>query len=97
MSEDWGTWIEHDGKGCPVVGLLVIAQTADGETERLVAGSECVARGLDPNDWRSAWVWLHSAGPLPSEIIRYRVRQPRAMRDLRRLAEAPRAPEAVPA
>ena len=21
--EEWGAWIEHDGKGCPVIGHIV--------------------------------------------------------------------------
>lgn len=23
MEEDWGPWIEHDGKGCPCAGMHV--------------------------------------------------------------------------
>lgn len=82
--EEWGPWIEHDGRGYPsgVVGQYVQAE------------EECVARGLLPPETGlvlgqhidgGSWNWANH--PQYTKILRYRVRKPRALRDLIRLAE----------
>lgn len=74
MSE-WSEWIEHDGKGCPVLGQVVQMVFASLDVIEGVAG----AQGGLSWDWRNSdWVDV---------ILRYRYRQYPAARDLIRLAE----------
>ena len=105
MAEEWGPWIEHDGKDCPrPSGLRIQVQyTGDGIPPPL---------GTIPNDlpnffWRMKRVWTgflswetrrvcHDRAYAP--IVRYRVRRPsavsasRALEQLREIAANPSAP-----
>ena len=80
MSE-WGPWIEHDGKGCPCVGMWVQAEYDVPPRGPFAHGSvsgktwEGRARG------RTSWVWPDFRG----NIIRYRIRKPRGMTILENL------------
>ena len=92
MSDDWSDWIEHDGKGCPVpVGTYVGAELRGGvylEGSALCwkggkfVGPHKVAREYD------LWSWaLPDSKVLPMRrIIRYRIRRPRALEQLRQIA-----------
>jgi hypothetical protein len=80
MSEDWGPWIEHDGKGCPLpVGTAYSAFDvwADGHEEYFEAFAG--ERG------GFSWDWQWSLGSPPghkyaaTRIVRYRVRKPRGL------------------
>jgi hypothetical protein len=85
VSEEWGPWIEHDGKGCPCVGQYVqyvIGKCKDGSDpsfdihfpgphEKRVG--KCVYEGIAIND--GGWCW----GPHSYPNIRYRVRKPRGL------------------
>jgi hypothetical protein len=67
MSGEWGDWIEHDGKGCPCVGMYVRVVHEFWESQW-----EGVAKGGPSWDWDSDY----------ERIIRYRIRRPRALLDM---------------
>lgn len=70
--DDWGPWIRHDGKGCPVrVGTIVevVCEDRFGFTMRQIA---CVAGGS-----YSSWDWSHY--PELKKIIRYREKRPKGL------------------
>ena len=46
MSEQWGPWIEHDGKGCPCLGQWVKAVFHNGNVWEGIAGSSQGAENL---------------------------------------------------
>ena len=75
MSDEWGPWIEHDGSGCPCLGMYVHVEYSDGSEEFAIAGS---------NGGQS---WFSSSRSL--KIIRYRIRKPRGMQILQQLVENP--------
>lgn len=77
MSDEWGPWIEHDGKGCPCVGDWVRAELRCGSELEGRAGSECSAAGIPTYHPESRWMWTHY--PRDGEIIRYRIRKPRGL------------------
>lgn len=97
MADEWGPWIDHDGRGCPVKGQLVQIAVMMPWGEFFVRGSyiaasKCAAQGIDPDrSHLSAWVWPHGVPEL-ERITRYRVRRPRALEQLREIAENPKAP-----
>lgn len=85
MSEEWGPWIEHDGKGCPCVGKWVqsykvsISECGCFSNGLRHITSEGIA-GISP--WN--WDWSQSGkiapnGKVASKIIRYRIRRPKGM------------------
>lgn len=74
MADVWGPWIEHDGKGCPCVGMWVCVEWRNGDTSEGIAGSG----GGSSWDWSNTW---------SDHIIRYRIRRPDALRNLIDLAE----------
>lgn len=89
MAEEWGPWIEHDGRGCPCVGQYVQVEFHEGTVMEGIAGhnaAQAIADGFDPY---VAWKWaLVSTTGLffnSARIIRYRIRKPRALTDLKRL------------
>ncbi|KEO56401.1 hypothetical protein [Thioclava pacifica] len=70
--EDWGPWVRHNGKGCPVrVGTIVevVCEDRFGFTMRQVA---CVEGGS-----YSSWDWTHF--PELKKIIRYREKKPKGL------------------
>ena len=84
MQYEWGPWIEHDGKGCPVVGkMTLIVVGIDPETgadpldfsggweDYLEVIAPDMAIGISRNG--GSWKWMSGYFP----IIRYRVRKPR--------------------
>ena len=93
MSEEWGPWIEHDGKGCPVIkGITVEAvfsQPFGEEIRQGVAGSDGGASWL----WRKIrYVGIVCYDTRSAPIIRYRVRRPKAMQQLIQMVENLPAP-----
>ena len=91
MSDEWGPWIEHDGKGCPCVGMYVhriydvIARDAqDGcfKNEKI---------GRVTNQRSRSWIWTVGY----ARVIRYRIRKPRGLTILENLiADLPVTEEA---
>ena len=93
QAEEWGPWIEHDGNGCPCVGRYV--QLIDVTK----SGVEGVAEGIAGRGGGYSWDWRYSETPVPgtggkfaTKIVRYRIRRPRALRDLIALARDARSP-----
>jgi len=76
---EWGLWIEHDGKGCPCVGMWVQALRTTGIIAEGIAGSQCAAKGFSPDSPASAWVWIKHPDRTSDWFIRYRIRKPRGM------------------
>jgi len=76
MSDEWGPWIEHDGKGCPCLGMWA-------QTERY--GKNFVHFSTDGRILEPAnWDWSRFGERLPcgtvvSKILRYRIRKPRGL------------------
>lgn len=93
MSDDveWGTWVDHDGKGCPVVGLFchVIGLGARGEHHEFKA----IAREHPCWDWTNFGKSGvdHGLCGLWAKVTRYRIRKPRALLDLITIAADPYA------
>lgn len=94
MTDDheWSEWRDHDGKGCPVVGAIVEAAHGGIPNEVFTAGAHTSYGILRPT--HSRWHWARPENLLPAEfyILRYRVRKPRALRDLIELVENLPAP-----
>lgn len=87
MAEEWGPWIEHDGKGCPVVGMYVRIFAAGGVEVEGVPSAKCAAPL--PGEV-SAWIWSTlSSDEKWLRVIRYRIRRPSALRRLIDLAADP--------
>jgi len=91
-SEEWGPWIKHDGKGCPVpVGTFGQAELADiGIVDfRAMCGSAYhgpYVHGYKV-DGRSCWDWEFKCNPSVNEVICYRIRKPRAMKQINALLQ----------
>jgi hypothetical protein len=64
MSEEWGPWIDHDGRGCPCVG----------EYAERIHSTGYVVIGIIRFGGHS-WHWR--AGY--TRVIRYRIRKPKGM------------------
>jgi hypothetical protein len=79
--DEWTDWFQHDGKGCPCVGKMVRTERRDGKVRETIAGAACMAAGIDPNGIGSAWVWTQDDRTY-SEVIRFRIRKPRALIDM---------------
>lgn len=88
---DWGPWVEHDGRGCPVVGSFVEAVFIMNQHGDLWVGSNWAAGG-------ESWSWAVHRLPVSQwqRIVRYRVRRPKALRDLIALVETLPAPAPQP-
>lgn len=92
--EDWGPWIEHDGKGCPCRGALVESETRNGNRLQHVAEGAAIwpwgelAPASLPKAG-SAWEWADD--PLPCDVVRYRIRKPRGLKMLQEIAANPPA------
>ena len=82
MSEEWTEWQEHDGKGCPCKGMWVRTEERGGLIE------EHIAEGVRSDAPFSAWNWEG----WDTDIIRYRVRKPRALLQLIEMVENLPAP-----
>lgn len=94
--DEWGPWIEHDGKGCPCAGQVVNGVRRSGESAIWIAGTRSVdnltEEVLGPSSGRKErcrWSWALPENRVSERhhIIRYRVRKPRAMKQIRALLE----------
>ncbi len=95
MNEEWGPWIEHDGAGCPCVGMWVQTERI-GTTSNWIGGGKvihrngkkaiCEGRATDnPNWYWAEFGGVHPDGGLVSKILRYRIRKPRGLTILEEL------------
>lgn len=79
-NNEWSEWFLHDGRGCPVEGHYVKVEGWAGRSGAEVFGrASGVAR-------KKQYMWTEEtlSGP---KIIRYRVRKPRALQQLRDMVE----------
>lgn len=94
---EWGPWIWHDGRGCPVVGQFVErvleAQVPGARPARFVEYSRI---GIVPGGMLNFWDWSTDGPGCPlnpgfraPRIIRYRVRRPLGLCLLEAIAAAP--------
>lgn len=96
MAEEWGPWIDHDGKGCPCVGEYVQA------VELSLIRGECTFEAVAGMRGGFSWDWQWASKPVPgigslaSRIIRYRIRKPRALLNLIEMVENLPANPVVP-
>jgi len=89
-SAEWGPWIVHDGAHIPTdfaVGDVVQVQSEDNETGALEISLPRVVRAVDFIFYN--WIW----GEGSHDTVAYRIRKPRALRQLRALVETIPAPE----
>lgn len=93
MAEEWGPWIQHDGKGCPLSsGTAVMLRHVDA-FGRVSTYATNIGRDLDHPDWdhrnsRKVLTWRGMKG-LAGPVIAYRVRRPDALRRLIDIAADP--------
>ena len=101
MTEEWGPWIEHDGKHKPANGLLVQKEYANGLVMTGMVGwgtktsTELGLPRYTGETFSGSWVWNGPGSYVP--ILRYRIRKPRALLQLIEMVENPPAPERVDA
>lgn len=76
MSE-WGPWIEHDGKGCPCIGMYV-------EVDHDFGDGLILPRVTGRRGW--------NGNVLECNVIRYRIRKPRGLTILQEIIENLPAP-----
>lgn len=91
MGDAWGPMVEHDGKGCPVVGQYVRAWCADGYVSEALVGPTAARPRVGHH---SLWIWRTVPRlDWPLRIVRYRVRRPRGMEVIEKLlAQLPADP-----
>lgn len=77
--EQWGPWIEHDGNGCPCAGEWIQAEDEDGHR----------AEGIAPDCCTGGARHWYANNPPYVQVIRYRIRKPRGLTILQRIAEQP--------
>ena len=100
MSEEWGPWIDHDGRGCPCVGMLVEgvflnAMALRDDPSFIVGVQEDREIFIAGSDGGGSWDW--SNWPHYSKIIRYRIRKPKGLTILEGLLEnLPKEMEVTP-
>lgn len=88
MSEEWTDWIEHDASGCPIAVGMYCAVTCRGRS-----GKERTLEGvMSPKGQRAgSWTVKDHLG-LWDQVIRYRIRKPRALLQLIEMVENLPAP-----
>lgn len=93
MAEEWGPWIDHDGRGCPLpFGTIAeVTEKAVADGPGFCAGDERTGVIVVICDMIEPWVW----GDAVAHIIRYRVRKPRGMAILEPLIADLPQPEKV--
>jgi len=84
--EEWGPWIVHDGKGCPVrQGLVVEVVSVDG------FGFAMRSQGQVSGECPSSWDWRYY--PQMRKIIRYRERRPKGLQVLLEILQSTENPQ----
>jgi hypothetical protein len=73
MSEEWGPWIDHDGRGCPVSSVMVQAVRICRARGRL----PCKVFYIPSSGGGKSWDWQNY--PTWTKVIRYRIRKPKGM------------------
>lgn len=77
--EQWGPWIEHDGKGCPCVGMWVQCEVESRVTllnvDATVLGDRLLEYRPLVGGLHRSWHWK----PGFNAILRYRIRKPKGL------------------
>lgn len=95
MSEEWGPWIEHDGKGCPVPFGTFLHVVTIGGKEQIGPLREEGASGVTYFEWQEV---IRYQGRDDNCIIRYRIRKPKGLTILENLiSEIPQPQERIEA
>ncbi len=91
MSEEWGPWIEHDGGGCPCAFMyaqFVCERPITRHPHHYIRIDAYTCEGIVMKGGmgrrENSWNWR--AG---NKIIRYRIRKPRGMTVLEKIAANP--------
>lgn len=99
-NEEWGPWIDHDGKGQPISDGTIYQAELEGKTERWrnsgiilsMSGNRViiinVAKGQKSWDWSNfnTICFEGSVGRIP-KVIRYRVKKPKGLTMLEELLQ----------
>lgn len=86
MSDDWGPWIEHDGKGCPCVGMYV-RMRGEGWPGQFFECEGWVRHGRGESWNWSFWLSRDFDGVYIGRIVAYQIRKPRSLQQLIDLVE----------
>lgn len=85
MADEWGPWIEHDGRGFPIPLGTLVHRVFDAPID-LILGSEItptneIIEPLRASELQS-WLWVlpryHPVG-MVARVVRYRIRKPRGV------------------
>ena len=79
QQDEWGPWIDHDGRGCPVVGMVIEFHC------KFYGGEEEKHIGRVSRRFASSMVWR---SPHAFDFLRYRIRKPRGMAILEQALQA---------
>ncbi len=71
MADEWGPWIEHDGKGCPCIGHFVRALHCT------TYGHLSVTEGIAGASGGHSWDWENCGAY--TMILRYQIRRPKGV------------------
>jgi len=84
---EWGPWVEHDGRGCPVRRGCRVEISVSHGVDVPKANRKQFGNKLHP-----AWSW--ALRPSAYRIVQYRLARPAVLRQLVDLVENPPAPVA---
>lgn len=81
QTEEWGDWINHDGKGCPLPEGIVVEVIFEADPG-MFSPPEVGVTGCPGISWD--WKWWGQPDPwhencVVARIVKYRVRKPRAL------------------
>lgn len=88
MNDEWGPWIEHDGRGCPLPAGTIVEVVCE---DRF--GYRRHEVGRTDGETYSSWDW--SFFPELQKIVRYRSKKPRGLQILRAVLDTLEAPKPV--
>lgn len=87
--EEWGPWLDHDGKSCPK-GFLVEVEFLRGDPRTMVV----IAGVKGGRSWfygnagdKSTWSSTPTRSSKAIPVIRYRFRKPKGMKTLEKILE----------
>lgn len=88
MQEEWGPWIRHDGRGCPVPTGTIVEVVCE---DRFGYQKNEIARAMGGS--YSSWDWSHF--PELKKIVRYREKKPKGLQILTEVLRELDAPRPV--
>ena len=88
MAEEWGPWVQHDGRGCPVPAGTIVEVVCEDRFGYLKHEIGCT-----DGDSYSSWDW--SLYPELKRILRYRKKKPRGLKMLEDAMQDLDAPQPV--